>query len=138
MTLDVGQRGIVAVRPWPSHAPFTVTWSCSRCGVEHPIRSSWSVRYRRPGRDDLEFVVCPACADAVRPLNLVVDADRLDAVPELPELRTTVEQVRALRHQDAPQVRLRDADVHELAARRHQDARALVALLEERGVLVRA
>lgn len=142
--LDIGSRYIREVQPLDLEPELARgTWSCTRCRVQHPVEDSRAVHFDSNGRR-LLFVVCQRCADLYRvPAPVRLDLRKLPP-PDRADQRIRsvtahawfVSNARARPPQEV--LRLRDADVRELAKRSRETPEILVRRLADRGLLATA
>lgn len=139
MPLEPGTHGIVSVEPLRVREEHAAgDWSCSICGLMHPVRSTWVLTYRPDEGPDLRFILCPECGEARTPLLVVLDLEHLAAEDDLEDVTEQVREVARSRAGASDRyIPIRDADLRELAGRRAMDVRTFVEELEERGVLRR-
>ncbi len=142
--LDIGSRHIREVEPLDLEPELAMgTWSCARCRVQHPVEDSQAVYFDSKGQR-LLFVVCQRCAELYRvPAPVLLDLTKLPP-PDHADQRIRsvtahawfVSNARARPPKEV--LRLRDADVRELAKRSRETPEILVRRLADRGLLATA
>lgn len=139
MALDPGTHGIVSVEPLPVREEHAAgEWSCSVCGLMHPVRTTWVLTFRPDSGPDLRFILCAGCGKQRIPVFAVIDRDELSSHEGLDDLEEHVDLIVALRSEpEGRYVPIRDADLHRLAQQRGWSTDRFVDELEASGVLRR-